>query len=293
MTLFQRVESAYDLARMDASRVVLVGCGGAAGFAEDLMRAGLGEILLIDPDTVSESNIATQACYLDEIGEPKVQALARRLQRIRPVQGPGAARIIPLPGRAQDLSAAAWSAALSRPLPDRPAPARTLLVGATDDFTTQAFVNRLALASGTPSLCAQMWPQGRGAEVTFWAPGAGLPCHRCLLAVRYAAQAEGVAKGGSMGTVYFAAPRLNALMGQVAAMMLHQGTGHARWTALAAAIGRRTLAMIRLDPDLTGNLGVGAFDRALAGAEADPFVFDETIWLERPVDPRCPDCGGG
>jgi hypothetical protein len=291
MSIFARVESAYDLARMEASRVILVGCGGAASFAEDMMRAGLGEIFLIDPDTVSDANIATQAFYLDEIGEPKVQALARRLHRIRPIQGAGAARVIPLPARAQDLSPAAWSAALGLALPDRAPPTRVLLVGATDDFATQAFVNRLSLASGVPSLCAQVWREGRGAEVTFWAPGADLPCHRCILGDRYAAMAEGAAKTGSRGTVYFAAPRLNALKGQMAAMMLHQGAGHPRWNAFAEAIGRRTLARIRLDPDISASLGVTAFDRAIKGADPEVFVFDETIWTAMPRNTSCPDCG--
>jgi hypothetical protein len=293
MTLFQRVETAYDLARMDAARVILVGCGGAASFAEDLMRAGLGEILLIDPDTVSAPNIATQAYFMDEIGEPKVQALARRLARIRPAEGAGAARVVPLPGRAQDLGPAAWTAAVARALPGRAPPQATLIVGATDDFAAQAFVNRLSIRLGVPSVCAQVWPRGMGAEVTLWAPGADLPCHRCLLAERYAAMADGLARGGSWGTVYFAAPRLNALMGQMATMILHQGTGHPRWSALAEPIGRRTLAQIRLDPNLREALGVATFDRALAGAAGDAFVFDETIWLERPRDPGCPDCGAG
>ncbi len=51
---FARVKEAYDLVVMQDSRVVCIGVGGASGWLEDLARAGLGQFVLVDHDTVSE-----------------------------------------------------------------------------------------------------------------------------------------------------------------------------------------------------------------------------------------------
>src|SRR5947209_20282406 len=83
-SIFQRVETAYDLKRMQGSRIISIGCGGAASFLEDLARCGIGEFVLIDPDIVEESNIATQQTYLADIGSPKVDCIAARLMQINP-----------------------------------------------------------------------------------------------------------------------------------------------------------------------------------------------------------------
>jgi proteasome lid subunit RPN8/RPN11 len=42
---FARVVGAYDLARLERSRIVAVGCGGSASFLEDMARAGVGEFV--------------------------------------------------------------------------------------------------------------------------------------------------------------------------------------------------------------------------------------------------------
>jgi len=49
---FDRVQGAYDLPLLMNSRIIAVGMGGAAAWAEDCARAGIGQWVLIDPDTV-------------------------------------------------------------------------------------------------------------------------------------------------------------------------------------------------------------------------------------------------
>ena len=60
---FARVELVYALDRMRRSRLVIVGAGGSRQFVEDMARAGLGQAVLIDGDTVSHTNIATQQVF--------------------------------------------------------------------------------------------------------------------------------------------------------------------------------------------------------------------------------------
>jgi tRNA A37 threonylcarbamoyladenosine dehydratase len=72
--------------RIFASRVAVFGIGGVGGHAaEALARAGVGEIHLIDADTVSESNINRQAVALTStVGKDKVDVMMQRIVDINP-----------------------------------------------------------------------------------------------------------------------------------------------------------------------------------------------------------------
>ncbi len=298
--MFDRVTEAYDLTRMAQARVVAVGIGGAAGFLDDLARCGLGEFVLIDEDVVTETNLATQQVYRKDIGRPKVTALAERLRDINPAIRVRAVR------KSLDDIADGEMHSLCLESVGGPQPGVTLLCGLTDNFFAQARVNALALHFGLPSLCAQVWQEGRGAEVTFTYPGLTSACHRCILSSRYTAfLSEGFVNDvTSHGTPIFATTRLNAIKGFVALALLHHregeppAAGGTRFPGLAARIGNRNLLLIRMDPDLAEVLGIKTFDRVFRESDSRSLLFDETVW--RPQEPEsgengtspCPDCGG-
>ena len=72
--------------RVFASRVAVFGIGGVGGHAaEALARAGVGEIHLIDADTVSVTNINRQAVALTStVGLDKVEVMMQRIVDINP-----------------------------------------------------------------------------------------------------------------------------------------------------------------------------------------------------------------
>lgn len=72
--------------KLENCHVAVLGLGGVGGAcAEALARAGVGEMTLFDPDTVSESNINRQLIALHSTaGMPKTQACAQRLLDINP-----------------------------------------------------------------------------------------------------------------------------------------------------------------------------------------------------------------
>ena len=72
--------------RILASRVAVFGIGGVGGHAaEALARAGVGEIHLIDADTVSVTNINRQAVALTStVGRDKVEVMMQRIVDINP-----------------------------------------------------------------------------------------------------------------------------------------------------------------------------------------------------------------
>ena len=68
------------------STVVIVGVGGVGGYAAEMVtRAGVGRVVVIDSDVVSETNKNRQLLAMDStIGLPKVDVIASRLKDISP-----------------------------------------------------------------------------------------------------------------------------------------------------------------------------------------------------------------
>ncbi|HEY5432337.1 MAG TPA: sulfur carrier protein ThiS adenylyltransferase ThiF, partial [Coriobacteriia bacterium] len=72
-------------ARLHASSVAVVGCGGlGSNVAAMLLRSGVRNLTLIDFDAVDASNLNRQLFFADQIGRPKTEALAETLLRIDP-----------------------------------------------------------------------------------------------------------------------------------------------------------------------------------------------------------------
>lgn len=68
------------------STVAIVGVGGVGGYAaEMIVRAGVGRVIIVDADVVSESNKNRQLLALDStMGQSKVKVLSQRLKDINP-----------------------------------------------------------------------------------------------------------------------------------------------------------------------------------------------------------------
>ena len=72
--------------RLARSHVILFGLGGVGSYtAECLARSGVGELTLVDNDTVSVTNINRQLEALSStVGQPKAEAVAARIRDINP-----------------------------------------------------------------------------------------------------------------------------------------------------------------------------------------------------------------
>lgn len=72
--------------RLTSAHILLFGVGGVGGYVcEALVRSGVGEITLVDPDMVAVSNLNRQIiATTDTIGQPKVDVAAARIHSINP-----------------------------------------------------------------------------------------------------------------------------------------------------------------------------------------------------------------
>ena len=308
---FERVESVIDLEWMRSSRIVVVGAGGSVSFCRDLVRMGVGQVVLVDPDAIELSNVATQDVELADLDRPKAAALAERLVRISKH-----VRVLGVVGRVEELDHQALKTLVWGSLPGLPAgpPRQSLVCAFTDNFHAQAMVNRVALEFGTPMLAAQLYRGGSALELSFASPGISVACGRCVLGGRYRLYEHGFVNDvGSSGTPYSATAHLNAMKLDIALALIEGSPTHdpdddvevagshpARRAArdYLQAVGCRNLVQIRRDPDIATSLGLRVFERVLNGADMSRLYSGDVVWLPQEPEneatgfPACADCGG-
>lgn len=121
--------------RLASARVAVIGVGGLGSAAATyLAGAGVGELVVVDPDVVSLSNLQRQVLYSEcEIGLPKAVCAARRLRALNPE-----ITVIPV---AEGLSPENGSSVLK---------GCDLLMDCTDNYPARCLIDRLCADAGIP-----------------------------------------------------------------------------------------------------------------------------------------------
>lgn len=130
-------------ARLGAARVLLVGCGALGSvLADQLVRAGVGWLRLVDRDVVETTNLQRQVLYDEQDaanGTPKAVAAGGRLGRVN-----STVRVDPVvtdvhAGNAEDLAGLGADG-----------PPVDLILDGTDNVETRYLLNDVAVKHGLP-----------------------------------------------------------------------------------------------------------------------------------------------
>ena len=147
--------------KLKAARVLIVGAGGLGAPASlYLAAAGVGTLVLIDPDRVDRSNLQRQVIYAEgDIGRMKVEVAEARLAALN-----------------GDIEVEGLTVALTPDNAHELVTGFDLVLDGTDDFATRFSVNAACVAAGIPLVSGAI---GRwtGQVGVF----AGKPCYRCLV----------------------------------------------------------------------------------------------------------------
>ncbi|KRK40321.1 HesA/MoeB/ThiF family protein [Loigolactobacillus bifermentans] len=159
--------------RIEQSHVVIIGLGATGSYAaEQLTRAGIGALTLIDSDTVSLTNLQRQTLF-DEVDVAheafKVEAAAEKLGKINHNV---TLNIFPKRFTPELLAQV---------------PAFDLVLDCTDNFTTRDLLNRLACNQGFAFIMASC--AGTAGSVMLFDPKNG-PCLNCAYPQLKALQAR-------------------------------------------------------------------------------------------------------
>ena len=136
----ERIIGSNHVQKLAASRVAVFGIGGVGSFAaEALLRSGIGILLLVDDDVVTESNINRQLIALSStVGQPKTEIMRLRGLDINP-----SARIFTMCLRYEAATADQF------PLADY-----DYIVDAIDSVTSKLLLIERAYAANVPIISA-------------------------------------------------------------------------------------------------------------------------------------------
>jgi molybdopterin/thiamine biosynthesis adenylyltransferase len=147
--------------KLKRARVLVVGAGGLGAPASlYLAAAGVGALVLADPDVVDRSNLQRQVIYAeDDVGQPKAEAAAARLRALNP-----------------NVAATGFGGAFDAATAAGLVEGVDLVLDGTDDFGVRFCVNAACVAHGKPLVSGAI---GR------WTGQVGVfgrqPCYRCLV----------------------------------------------------------------------------------------------------------------
>lgn len=125
--------------KLKLANVLIVGCGGiGCTSAELLARAGVGQITLIDADTIEMSNLQRQIAYVEEnIGFYKAEILAKRLKQINP-----------------HIRIENYNSKLDESNAEQLISTQDLVLDGCDNFTTRYLVNQMCTQLNVPLISA-------------------------------------------------------------------------------------------------------------------------------------------
>jgi molybdopterin/thiamine biosynthesis adenylyltransferase len=187
--------------RLAAARVLVVGAGGLGSALLPLLAgAGVGHLLIVDPDRVEVGNLHRQTLFrMADIGAPKAEIAAAALRALNP-----------------DCRVTAEVARLNPLLARRLLPGMDLVIDAADSFAVTYALSDLCQAAGRPLISASVL--GRAGYAGGFCGGA--PSYRAVFPDLPPA-APTCAAAGVMGP---AVAMLGALQAQMALSVL---LGHA------------------------------------------------------------------
>lgn len=255
-------------------KAVIVGAGSVGSrIAEDLVRSGLGTVTIVDPDLVEAANLARSVYTVDDVGFPKVQALARRLQSINPGMTVNEVE--------SDIAGVGWDELLS---------GADLVVAATDDMQQQAYLNHHVYASGRPLLACALYRRAAAGEIVISIPAARTACWSCAVGAATDAGGRRPDTNYGLGGRLVGEAALGPAINMVASVASQQAIGLlagpdslAGTPLVRLAQQGRTLGLVATSPgwDFFPDL-FGAMDH-----QFEP----QSVWVVVKSLPGCPVCG--
>jgi len=161
--IYSRLPSVEDEKRFDEKRVAVIGCGsGGSAIAEELVKAGVTKLLLIDDEYLTVENVGRHVCDLHDVGLKKIYALRNKLRRINPKVD-----VECLDNKIEVIENEV-AEKLER---------CQLVINAT--ATAEEIINEFCWVKKIPSIHPKVYPLGFGGEIVRILPNI-TPCFECM-----------------------------------------------------------------------------------------------------------------
>ena len=167
--IFSRNKGILESDVMSKKKVVILGCGSVGSLvAMELARAGVKHFLLCDADIIEYHNICRHQCGIEDVGDLKVNALARKIKSINPQ-----AEVISFEGIVQNLPKATLDGFCVA--------SDTIFVGCADNRIADVYTNRISIYYSSAFLSIGFWERALAGEIFYHIPNMEMPCYECAL----------------------------------------------------------------------------------------------------------------
>lgn len=150
--------------RLLNAHVLIIGMGGLGNIAASyLVASGIGELTIVDADTIENSNLQRQVLYREkQIGSAKVDAAVEQLHELN-----------------SETRIQSFNERVDQHGFERLMPSVDLVLDCTDNFTTRQLINRVCQTMEIPlvSGAAIRW---EGQLISFLYHQQDSPCYECL-----------------------------------------------------------------------------------------------------------------
>lgn len=161
--LFSRNSGLLESDVMADKTAILIGCGSVGSLiALELARAGVGNFVLADKDTLEIHNICRHQLGFRDLGRYKVDAVKDAIKNINPF-----ANVITFRGYIQDM-----------PMEYISDIKNGIIVGTGDNRESNAVANELADKLTIPFVSTGCWTRAHAGECFYWYPGCVSPKYR-------------------------------------------------------------------------------------------------------------------
>lgn len=257
---------------LSGRRIMVVGAGSLGStVAEQLVRNGVPEIILVDDDEVEAVNLTRTVYTCEDIGIPKTEALARRLTAINP------ALAVDTMTTKVDRASEAELLALVRDC--------DCVVAVTDDPQAQGLIDSLLFEAQCPGVFGAVYKGADSGEICFVVPGM-TACYRCAVGPRMNASllpGMDYSTGRVQGAVALGADiaHIATMTAKVTLAIIGLISGEDRWLQQPLVDGK-TFIQVGMQPQSFED--IGAFDETPAQHAW------QTLWLRPEGGDDCIDC---
>ncbi len=230
-----RLQGHVDNTMLAGTTLMVIGTGGVAGAVLSLARYGIGGFVLVDPDTVAASNVATSDFTHADIGMSKVASLKRRIHDINPT-----CNVQAFQARFEEADATMMADT-------------SLVWSMTDDVMAAITIDDIALATGKDVLHAAMHGDNRACDIigTLTPESRTVGGWRDFAATRIAAHEAGRKRPAFFPSHVVSANALNNAIEWLTLGLLHHRAGSSLpITAHGVNFAKSPCVIIRLDPTL-------------------------------------------
>lgn len=269
--LFRRLEGVRDADALDERNVIILGTGAiGSSLAFDLMREGVGGLVLCDPDRLRPGNVMRHALDLFAVGELKSEATEVALGRVNPyAETWSETQNLSDPGVLANLMAS-----------DSPVHGADIVVSAIGDDAVEGLVSEVAVETvSAPVLFVRTLHDGDLVRLMLLRPGQDDACLECLRLH---------AEDGHPDFIDSPDSELQPVFDAGCATAAQPGAGVASRQAAVFAAKRSLDVLLDADGDMNHWLWV---DRAIPTAPDARLHKAETMYAAHlPPHPACPFC---